>query len=685
MRLAAKLPLALALLGACGTPSPWGDGDLGAVSLAAVGSAHDVAHVAFSLVEPGGDCTTGPVVASATVALHPAALDGHRFGETSFVIGAGDYLACAAPLQSDTSPSLECAPASANVAVTEGQTTVASLVSQCTASAGGVDFEVALNEPPVIDGVQVSPSKFIESCESATLAVTASDPEDDALSYSWAVTEAPLGATPVLTPAANTATFGGDLAGDYTVTVTASDIHGASVADAIPMHVSVGTCTTAGSVEWMVWGGSTEYDAMTAVAIAPSGNIFATAAFYSTVDFGLGVMTGNSRDGAILEMTPTGALVAQRQLTEDGFDEPLAIAVDAAGSVFVGGNFSLRLDLGCGQRIGAGAQDAFVAKLASTTGACLWNHTFGGSGNDHITALAVDPAGNVVVGGHFGSTSITIPGGSTLSSQGQYDVFYASFDDSGGYRWSHAAGGSGQDRLYDLDIDAAGDVVLAGSIGSATITFDPGMSPAGHQDEDMFVGKLSGGTGDMSHLLVPLATGHDRARSVAFDPIGDVVVGFELGGTVDLGGGPLVAPGQRDVVVARLRGEDLAHDWSVQFFSGAYGSVSQLVVDAEGDVRLVGDFNTTITFGGTTLAASALDDVFVASLNGIHGGAQWAISGGSIGGDDEGMPALAVDASGATYAAGRFGNYGAPGFVLGNSSPLHGAGSWDAFLAKLAK
>lgn len=161
-------------------------------------------------------------------------------------------------------------------------------------------------------------------------------------------------------------------------------------------------------------------------------------------------------------MTPSGTLVAQRQMTEDGFEEPLAIAVDAAGNVLVGGKFSLRLDLGCGQRTGAGAQDAFVAKLASTTGACLWSHSFGGLGNDHITALAVDPAGNVVVGGHFGSTSITIPGGSTFVSQGQYDVFYASFDENGGHRWDHAAGGSGQDRLYDLDVDAAGARRVAG-------------------------------------------------------------------------------------------------------------------------------------------------------------------------------------------------------------------------------
>jgi hypothetical protein len=155
--------LALLALASCTAQRElWQDAHLGSVSLSVTGSAHDVAHVAFAIAEPAGDCAAGPFVAQETVAIHSQPLDGHRFAAASFVVSPGSYLACAAPLQGDLSPSDACAPASGMVAVVEGLTSTASLVSQCSASSGAIDVEVALNEPPRIDDVQVSPSKFIE-------------------------------------------------------------------------------------------------------------------------------------------------------------------------------------------------------------------------------------------------------------------------------------------------------------------------------------------------------------------------------------------------------------------------------------------------------------------------------------------------------------------------------------------
>ena len=75
MKRPSELLVVWMLVGACGPHEPASrDGELGAVSLAAVGSAHDVTQVAFSIVEPAGNCTTGPVVASGTIPLHPGAL-----------------------------------------------------------------------------------------------------------------------------------------------------------------------------------------------------------------------------------------------------------------------------------------------------------------------------------------------------------------------------------------------------------------------------------------------------------------------------------------------------------------------------------------------------------------------------------------------------------------------------------
>lgn len=79
-----------------------------------------------------------------------------------------------------------------------------------------------------------------------------------------------------------------------------------------------------------------------------------------------------------------------------------------------------------------------------------------------------------------------------------------------------------------------------------------------------FVATVSGGTGNVTQLLVPQASGNDRARSVAFDPIGDLVIGIELGGTVDLGAGPVTAPdGARCIALfpyALEKGEEVVAD-----------------------------------------------------------------------------------------------------------------------------
>ncbi|MEZ4447511.1 MAG: hypothetical protein R3B72_51015 [Polyangiaceae bacterium] len=686
MKRPSELLVVWMLVGACGPHEPASrDGELGAVSLAAVGSAHDVTQVAFSIVEPAGNCTTGPVVASGTIPLHPGALSGHRFGEATFLVPPGSYLACAAPRQNDASPSAECAPASAPVVVTAGETTTASLVSQCVATQGGVDVNVELNDPPRIDDVQVSPSKFIEDCETATLSVDASDPEGAALSYSWAVTAQPVGSTPVLTPAADIATFDADLAGDYTISVVVADPDGASDTVHFPMHVSVGTCTSGGHVEWVLAGGGTNADTMAAVAVAPDGHIFAAGSFGPTIDFGAGPLNAVSGfDAFVLKIAPDGNIVWQQAYGTVGNEDPASVAVDQNGDLYVGGRFGISFDFGCGSQSVVGVDDAFLAKLDGNTGACIWSHAFGGSANDRVTAVAVDPAGNVIMGGHFGSPSMTIPGGNTHASAGNFDLFYASFDANGVHRWDHRAGGTLAEELNDLAVDAAGDIAIVGATRSATLTFDPGITAPPRSSQDLFIGKLSGGTGNMTHLLVPQATGNDRANSVAFDPIGGILVAFELEGTVDFGDGPMTTPASIDVVVTRLSGVNLSHDWSVQANATTWARARHIAVDSAGDVRLLGDFHSGVTFGGMSFTTTQPDDIFVTSLNGINGAAQWTTVGASTVGDDEGSPGLAVDATGATYLAGRFGGSGQTNFLLGDSStPFTSAGNFDAFIAKV--
>ena len=272
--------LAGVALTACGGTggAPSGDAVTGAVQLAAIGSAHDVIDVHFEIVD-GPDCATSPLAASKTVSIESETLDpalgqgdGHRFSDALFVLPPGGYFACATPLRLGGAPSAICLPAERAVNVMAQQTQEYVLVSQCDdGDSGAVDVVTALNDGPDIDDVAVTPSKLIEICDSATITLTATDPEGDPLTYDWQVTMKPGGSLPALSGGGATATFSSNMVGDYEITVTVTDVHLASATLSFPMHVEAGTCSPPGSVEWLQAAGGTSQDRATAVAALPGG------------------------------------------------------------------------------------------------------------------------------------------------------------------------------------------------------------------------------------------------------------------------------------------------------------------------------------------------------------------------------------------------------------------------------
>lgn len=134
--------------------------------------------------------------------------------------------------------------------------------------------------------------------------------------------------------------------------------------------------------------------------------------FSGTVDFdpGAGVTSLTAvggRDIFITKLDAQGGLRWAKSIGGLGTDEVRALAQDAAGNLYVAGSFAGQVDFdpGAGQRtLGAsGATDLFLLKLTAA-GELVWAKALGGATHEQATAVAVDPAGYVYLGGFFSGT-----------------------------------------------------------------------------------------------------------------------------------------------------------------------------------------------------------------------------------------------------------------------------------------
>jgi len=104
--------------------------------------------------------------------------------------------------------------------------------------------------------------------------------------------------------------------------------------------------------------------------------------------------------------------------------------------------------------------------LPGLPGHATFSTYFGGSGQDQIRDVALDAAGNMyVVGGTGTPTFPTTPGAFDRSFNGTYDIFIAKFSPTGQLLFSTFLGGPGYDRAYAVELDPSGNIVIGGRTG----------------------------------------------------------------------------------------------------------------------------------------------------------------------------------------------------------------------------
>lgn len=385
--------------------------------------------------------------------------------------------------------------------------------------------------------------------------------------------------------------------------------------------------------------------------------------------------------GWLLLVLLTAAALPARAQTYDwavpggvsrGYLRPRQVVADALGNSYVAGSYIHSITLGAITLTEADTlmENLFVAKL-SPSGAYLWAVSAGGAMEEFPTALALDPAGHVVLTGCFRSPSLRFGSATLYNASAAYDLFLTKLDGATGQSlWAKRAGGLDDDGLNALAIDPTGDVYGAGSFWSDTLQIGTAtLVNARARRADVLLVKLSGNTGSWQWARRAGGVNSEGASSIAIGPhhwvliaggVTSLAAGFgsDTLRTVITGSGQLLGPNGQVFVscLSATTGTWLwAHQGGDSQAGAGGGRAYALAVDAVGNAYVAGAYNSpTARFGSHVItnvggiaqpSGTPNSDVFAARLD-TAGTWQWAATTG--GSDYDGATALTLDATGLT-------------------------------------
>ncbi len=320
--------------------------------------------------------------------------------------------------------------------------------------------------------------------------------------------------------------------------------------------------------------------------------------------------------------------------------------VDAAGNTYVAGRFSGTVTCGTTTLTSAGGWDLLVGKI-SATGQWVWAKRGGRTGAlDVAYGIAVDRTGNVYVGGEMPAGTYTFDALTlTVASVGcpRY-AFLGKLSATGQWQWvkSSATGSS----IHDLTIDASGNLCAVGWSRSS-VTLGAGNPPSPYADY-AFASKVSP-AGVV--LWENIAAVRGWADDVTVDRYGNFYVSGQGSGAATIGPSVLPGLGASDGFVAKISAAG-QWQWGQRIGSNSYDGVTDVAVDATGNVYVTAQLYGAATIAGTAFAARTAGYGVVAKCSPTG---QWLWAAGSVPvtATDSHFPAtLAIDGSNSLHVMG---------------------------------
>ncbi len=355
-------------------------------------------------------------------------------------------------------------------------------------------------------------------------------------------------------------------------------------------------------------------------------------------------------------------------------DKTRGLTTDAAGNVYMTGEFAEVADFGKHTLTSRGDYDFFVAKY-SPAGECLWVRQGGGARTDRGYEVEVDRQGNVFVTGHYQSTDATFDGSPALPQRGDHDIFVARYDPQGKLQWVQTAGGEGYDYGHGIGVDGTGNCyVTGGVVGNNDFGGEKVENPVGSH---LFVAKYAP-SGKIAWVRQSRGRGA-AGQALAVDRSGNCWATGSVSAEADFGGATYAATG-RDVVLVKYDADGRAL-WATGAGGKSDGVATGVAVDDRGHSYIGGMFKSTAVFGNTTLSGSGDYDLFIAGFD-PDGKPRWAHKGASAGIDY--CLGIAADPKGGCYAVGEISGTATFSSTGSNAATtVPNAGGRDLYVARV--
>lgn len=279
--------------------------------------------------------------------------------------------------------------------------------------------------------------------------------------------------------------------------------------------VFISKFNSAGTITWATYFGGSGWEEATDVTLDNLGNLFVTGVTTSPSSGGgnhfptlgsgaqyIDASLGGGKDAFILEFNSAGAWGWGTYYGGSDWEEGGSVTVDPSRNLYVtvgAGSSNMPLQsytpATAGQYNqtvhGGGWFDAFILKFNSA-GTRQWGTYYGGGNGvynnatvqytDYFNGITSDASGNIyLVGGTNNTNFPTISlagaynqmtfGGGSGSVWDYTDGVIVKFSSTGVWLWSTYFGGSGQDRIYGLCVDASNNLYVTGHTSSPSTSF----------------------------------------------------------------------------------------------------------------------------------------------------------------------------------------------------------------------